>query len=325
MKSVFFGLTFVIIAERFHLIKRASEILLDAIKRHTYDDMVRTRLLRKKRDAEAADDIRAMKSDLKAREAEALLANRPKVDVTKKAREETATYRMERAAKKAEEERHKEALRATLPASFHITAVMLKWDPNVHTYSEGDISQIVKPFGSVEATILPKSGGAATIICSSESSANAIVTQLSPSTPLGSKLGFTNVYLNQSTAPGLQSPSSTPSPTLITAHSPSPHKKKSSKTSLKSQSTHTDTTHAKTSTQTATHQNAPSTTVYHPLNSNSSSNSHTTSFHATTATTSHGDETHTSSEKPVGADLNDDDFEDMVLAKMKEAKRNKVS
>lgn len=299
------------------MIKRASEILLDASKRHSYDDIVRTRLLRKKRDAEAAEDVRMMKSDLQAREAEAYLANRPKADASKKAREDTAAYRAERAAKKAEEERKKEALRASLPASFHITTVMLKWDAKVHHYSEGDISHIVKPFGSVEATLMLKSGGAATIVCSSESSANAIVAQLSPSSPLGSKHGFTHAFLNQSTAPTtgtLKSTLSVPSQMATSSTSPLP---KSPKTNAKLPTQAEGTPIVHTSLQQSAAVAAPSTAnIRSQAHMEKPSGSATTNY-AVSATIATGDANQST--------MTDEDFEDMVLAKMKNAKRNKLS
>jgi hypothetical protein len=186
---------------------------LDVTSRAVYDAKIQARLLRKKRDREATESIRQLKSDLRAREAEALLASRPKPDNLKKLRDETAIFRAERAdraAKKAETERKNEALKATLPASFHITTVILKWDSKTKKYTESDLMSIVRPYGSVEATLMMKAGGQATIVLSSEKSAISLVTSLSPSSDLGIQHGFTHVYMKQSTAP-------TPSTTAMEA------------------------------------------------------------------------------------------------------------
>jgi len=307
-------LTLIVQVERFHLIKRASEILLDASTRHSYDDMVRARLLRKKRDLEASEDIRSLKSRLHAREAEAYLASRPKADTTKKLREETANYRAERAAKKAEEERKKEALRASLPASFHITTVMLKWDTKMNKYTEGDISLIVKPYGSVEATLMMKSGGAATIVFSSESAARALIGALSPSSPIGSKLGFTNVYINQSTAPSATTTSSKTS----AASSSSSSTPKSTNTSSKKHLTTIPPSTALHQEHNGSH-SAPlslptSSASPLPLQVDSDAAHHVYGEYSSPLKTS----------EPK-LHMNDDDFEEMVLSKMKGTKRGKIT
>ena len=151
---------------------------------------------------EAAADIRAMKSALQAREAEALLATMNKVDNLKNLRDDTAAYRAEkaeRAAKKEESLKKNEALKATLPSSFHIVTVNIKWNIETHRYSESDISSLARPFGSVEATLMNRMDQA-TIVLSSETAATALVEALQPDSEEGRKRGFTHVSLTQSTA-----------------------------------------------------------------------------------------------------------------------------
>lgn len=200
------------------MIKKASEILLDAVTRASYDALIQARLLRKKRDMESAADIRAMKSTLQAREAEALLASMTKGDNLSRLRDETATYRAEkaeRAAKKEELAKKNEALKATLPSTFHIVTVLIKWDSSTHRYTESDISSLARPFGSVEATLLTRSDSA-TIVLSSEPAALDLVKTFHPESSEGRKHGFIHVSLTQSTAK-----SSSPAPAFRASAAPS--------------------------------------------------------------------------------------------------------
>lgn len=176
---------------------------------------------------EAAADIRAMKSALQAREAEALLANLNKTDGNARLRDETANYRAEkadRAAKREENLKRNEALKATLPSSFHIVTVLIKWDIEVQRYSESDITSLVRPFGSVEATLMTKTDQA-TIVLSSESAALAIINAYHPESDEGRKRGFTHVALTQSTAKS-QSSSPVPQTSKPSSSSSAPSAKK---------------------------------------------------------------------------------------------------
>lgn len=179
-------------------------MLLDAVTRASYDARVQARLQRKKRDLESAADLRAMKSALQAREAEAVLAKLTKVDKAARLRDETAAYRSEkadRAARKEELAKKNEAIKATLPASFHIATVHVRWNATSHTYSQTELSRIVRPFGSVEGTFTdPKSPNQATIILSSETAAIALINGLHPESDKGREYGFTHVSLSQSSA-----------------------------------------------------------------------------------------------------------------------------
>jgi curved DNA-binding protein CbpA len=195
-------------ASKFQLIKRASQLLLDAPLRATYDAKIQARLLRKKRDREASESLRTMKEMLFAREAAAAAAAQTQVDDLYRLRDETAALRTEqanRAAKKAEQANRDAALKATLPASFHITTVVLKWRKDMNTYSEGDIAKMMKPFGSVEATIMNRSAAQATVLFSSHSSATKAVESLHPEGELGVKMGIMSISVTQSTAPSTSS------------------------------------------------------------------------------------------------------------------------
>lgn len=176
---------------------------------------------------ESAADIRAMKSTLQAREAEALLASMSKGDNLSRMRDETATYRAEKAEKAARKEelaKRDEALKATLPSTFHIVTVLIKWNSTTHRYSESDISSLARPFGSYEATLMQSDS--ATIVLSSEPAALALVKTFHPESNEGRKYGFIHVSLTQSTAkassPATVFPTSkTPSSSSSSSHAKS--------------------------------------------------------------------------------------------------------
>jgi DnaJ family protein C protein 17 len=279
---------------RFHLIKRASEILLDLSRRATYDALIQARLLRKKRDREASENVQQMKLNLLLREEEAKLASRMKEDDLQRIREENANLRAERAeraAKKAENERRNAALKASLPPSFHINTVVFKWSVKDKAYTEGEITALMKPFGSFEATIMGRTANQATVIFSSHASAQRVLEELAPSTELGAKYGFKSVTLRhassqQEAAPSAAAPAIAPATAPATAKVPAAVP---TKTSAAAPSTPSPSPAASTPTLNRAPK-TPSTTTLPPINFNT-----------------------------------EDAFEQMVLAAMKGTKKHKIS
>lgn len=89
----------------------------------------------------------------------------------------TPTFQAE--SRKEKEARRKATAAASLPSSFHIVTVVLQWDTSSHHYSEADINNIVKNYGTVESTLIRKPGNAL-VFFFSESDATRVVNALSP-------------------------------------------------------------------------------------------------------------------------------------------------
>lgn len=237
----------------------------------------------------------------------------PVFDDTKAARDERLEKERER--KRRESERRAKAA-SELPTNFHIVTVSLQWDPTQHTYTETDITAIIQTYGTVQSTLI-NGPGQAILFFYSEAIANSVVQALAPSSAsITTSHGFTHCSVSHSTATAATSRQSGAAPrggakasgasssTGSAAHSSIPTTKLSSSANSTSNHAQRLADRLKPTTGTGPSSRSATSTTAKPHFPPSS-----TAPLASASTAMSTD------------DMDEDEFERMVLAKMRGAKK----
>ncbi|KAI8147070.1 hypothetical protein BJV82DRAFT_597611 [Fennellomyces sp. T-0311] len=163
----------------FHTLSQAYEVLQDEKAKASYDQLLKAKLERLKKQTEMDSKRRAAKADLEEREMAAKKAKSDQDQAEAQYYAELARIRAEGAKRREEwREEEKAAEPEKIPEPTELDcALKIKWKRKKHTFTEDDLEKLLNPIGKVDTiAIAEKKKGTALVVFKTVVDAHAVLT-----------------------------------------------------------------------------------------------------------------------------------------------------
>jgi len=145
-------------AKKFQTVRKAFEVLSDPKAKEAFDNLIRARIARKKRDSEMDVKRKRMKDDLEERERNYKRQKDDEEEAKRKLKQEIERLKKENKIKMEEEERKKTENRQKEEHNISKSKNNLKinWDETKGDYSQDRIKDIFGMFGDLDCVVVSK-------------------------------------------------------------------------------------------------------------------------------------------------------------------------
>jgi len=145
-------------AKKFHSVHKAYEVLTDPKAKEAFDNVVRARLARKKRDNVMDAKRKRMKDDLEEREKSFKKSKDDEEEAKKKLKQEIERLKQEGQKRRAEEEKKKaeQKKKEEEEKSSILSTLKVSWDKTKGDYAQERLKEIFRMFGDIDYVVIGK-------------------------------------------------------------------------------------------------------------------------------------------------------------------------